>query len=650
MTTREIQGTRTSDSGLIHELWRKIFSASFARFRRSLGVPRVFSLGSRNERASGAVTPAIADAMAAHSRSRQSGRGRTLPAPTLRAVPSLLLLLGSAGCGESPAPLATEEPSPSLCSPAAKPNLDSPPLSEGELEPIPYPDASQLEPDVHEQLDDRRQRLEAESTKPTKDSALLADLYGSLGNHYHAYELMEAAKACYRNAQRLVPEDERWPYFLGQLYRFQGLLGDALIEFEKALARNDSRLATQLAFAEVCLEEGRLGESRETFEKCLAKEPQCVPAKVGLGRIAYSNKRYDEAVEHFQGALEIEPTANAIHYELAMAYRGLGDRDKATEHLALRGPNPPKDRDPWMRELNQLATGQRLKESRAARLVREGAFAEAEVLLREAVQADPDSVVVRTNFGTALSNLGRDAEALMQFHEALRIEPDHTQAHYNVAVLLSRFGHEERAVAHYRDALNGREDFQEAHRNLAQSLRRLGRFEEAEQHLGRLVELDPGHAEARYLRALTLARLEKWSDVRDCLERAHQVLPDHEGITHALARILAAAPAKEVRDGPRSLELAQKVLVRDRTAERLETLAMSLAENRDFTQAVGFQEKLLFAATKRNRQEMIPRLQANLDRYKENKACRIPWPPDGPSLNPEPRPLVPLPDGFPESP
>ena len=58
-------------------------------------------------------------------------------------------------------------------------------------------------------------------------------------------------------------------------------------------------------------------------------------------------------------------------------------------------------------------------------------------------------------------------------------------------------------------------------------------------------------------RAMALVRLSRYADARVALETAMTQHPDQPGFTHALARILAAAPDDGVRDGRRALALVE---------------------------------------------------------------------------------------------
>jgi hypothetical protein len=82
-----------------------------------------------------------------------------------------------------------------------------------------------------------------------------------------------------------------------------------------------------------------------------------------------------------------------------------------------------------------------------------------------------------------------------------------------------------------------------------------------------------------------LVQLKRYRETRDWLVEATRLHPDDPQLRHALARLLAAAPDDQVRDGARALSLAQGLLATDSTTELGETLAMAYAEVGSFPQA-----------------------------------------------------------------
>ena len=168
----------------------------------------------------------------------------------------------------------------------------------------------------------------------------------------------QAAVSCYRNALELAPTADRWRYYLGRSLQEEGDLEGALAALDGVLERRPDDLAARLAAAEIELEldrperaEGHLARVRETH-------PRSVSALALAGQIALSRGDWQAAVDALEAALAEVPEANRLHYSLGLAYRGLGDMERAREHLEARGPVGVRPPDPRMDELRDLAAGE----------------------------------------------------------------------------------------------------------------------------------------------------------------------------------------------------------------------------------------------------------------------------------------------------
>jgi len=82
-----------------------------------------------------------------------------------------------------------------------------------------------------------------------------------------------------------------------------------------------------------------------------------------------------------------------------------------------------------------------------------------------------------------------------------------------------------------------------------------------------------------------------------------------------------AADDPEVRDGERALDLAQRTLRAGTTPSRLEALAMASAEAGLFDDAVRLQRRVIQMMTWDGRLDALPRLEANLARYRAWQTC-----------------------------
>jgi tetratricopeptide (TPR) repeat protein len=124
---------------------------------------------------------------------------------------------------------------------------------------------------------------------------------------------------------------------------------------------------------------------------------------------------------------------------------------------------------------------------------------------------------------------------------------------------------------------------------------RLGQFANAKELLQELLAADPKHGPTRYRLAGVLARL---GDPSAAIEHYRQTLTDSPRMFAAandLARLLAAHPDDSVRSADEALALAQRlcVITQEKDAEFLDTLSITLANKREFQQAISAANKAL---------------------------------------------------------
>jgi hypothetical protein len=81
-----------------------------------------------------------------------------------------------------------------------------------------------------------------------------------------------------------------------------------------------------------------------------------------------------------------------------------------------------------------------------------------------------------------------------------------------------------------------------------------------------------------------------------------------------------------VRDGRRALTIAQQLFDSgERSTSIGETIAMALAEQGNYGQAISIQRDVLAAAQKAGLTATAQRMSANLALYERRQPCRTPW-------------------------
>lgn len=466
------------------------------------------------------------------------------------------------------------------------------------LTPVRFPDLAPLEKPVAEQIGGLEDALRALLAEPRPDLGLLASVYSELGQVYHVYGLAAPAEDCYRNAERLLPGDHRWPHLLAALLQKEGRLDEAAAAWDRALEMEPEDVPALVHRGEILSLQGKPEEAVPFLQKALARDPKSTAAKAQLGQAALARRDFTEAVKHLEAALSESPEANRLHHPLAMAYRGLGDRAKAEEHLARAGAVGVRPADPLVDGLQERRTGERAHLIRGRMAYRAGRPAEALAEFRKAVEARPESVEGRINLGSALVLTGDRDGAIAQYREALRLDAGNATAHFNLGLLLSEKGEMGDATSHMAAAVAKRPEDAEARRTFAKLLRDGGRPEEALSEYAKAVELEPGDETARLGQAETLVRLGRYKEARQSLEESLRLLPTSGRLSHGLARLLAAGPDPSVRDGARALELAKAVWSALPASGHAETVALALAELGRCEEAAEWQREAIAAARK----------------------------------------------------
>lgn len=489
------------------------------------------------------------------------------------------------------------------------------------LGPVHWPDSAQLEPEVREQLLSTQSALTAAAKNQATSPATLSEAYGTTGEIYHAYSLLTSARECYLNANRLTPKDFRWIYLLSKLDQEEGHADDALRRYQIAQNLRPEYVAVAVNQGNIYLELNRLEDAEKNFKAALAIDPNNAPAHYGLGQVALSRRSYAQAVEHFEKALAQVPDANRIHYSLAMAYRGLGDAEKARAHLEQQGPVGVRVADPLIDGLQKLIKGERVHLVRGRLALTAQRYGEAADEFRQALVTKPDSISARLNLGAVLTQTGDMQGAISQFEAALRIDPKNTIAHYNLAVLLANQNKSAQAITHLQSVLSVDPNDLSARLLLGRQLSQSGRLEEALAAFSTVVQADPDNEDALLEQVKLLQRKSQFQEALAGLEKGYARHPQRGRTAVLLAYLLAASPQLSLRDGARALGLAQAVYKSTGSVNHGLLIGLALGELGRCDEAVAWLRQMVTKATGTGKPEVVERIKAESSNY-ERTPCR----------------------------
>ena len=505
--------------------------------------------------------------------------------------------------------------------------------AEPALLPVVLPDLGGMHASVQEQL------REAFTLLRVSDSRSQA--YGELGKLLMAGQYLGVAERCFRNAQMLAPDDARWPYYLAHVFSRQGDLTKAVEQFEHVLRLRPTDLATLVWLGHVYIDLGQPEAAELFLTRARALGPDTAAVLYQLGRADLATQDYASAVQHLEEAARLNPAATVIYYPLAMAYRGLGDLETAQSYLDRTGGRAGAGvsvtlPDPLMADVSTVLRSPQVHRDLGMQAGARGDLPEATRQFRMAIEMAPTNAVMRLNLALTLNRMGDARGALAELEAAVGVDPQLARAHLMIGTLLERSGRDQDAIDRYTVAVTHDPSLGEAHLRLADALRRLGRLDASLSSYQRVLELTPDGEEARFGEAMALVRLTRHLEARERLRVAMDLHPDQPAFPHALARLLAASPDPQVRDGRRALDLVQALAEEHQMTSVAETMAMALAEVGRFEGAAEWQRLAMSVAAEAGQTDAAQRMAVNLARYRRHEPCRTPWRDEEPEYRPGP--------------
>jgi tetratricopeptide (TPR) repeat protein len=493
-----------------------------------------------------------------------------------------------------------------------------------ELELVPHPELSGLKPEVRARLEPsveyfRRQRVRA-------DGRQLGLAYGRLGMSYLAQEQQAAAGACFRNAAALDPGNSRWPYLLGVHYEENGQLEEAAASYETALRLDFAYTPTLLRGGRVLLKLGRVDEAETQFMLAYERNKQDAAALAGLGQVAFERNQYEQAIDLYEAALAAQPEASQLHYRIGLAYRALGERDKAAASLERAGERIPSIDDPLLAFVMSHARGSQVYKVMAAQALQAGNVAEAIQLFGLATSIDPGDTESLSQMGQLQGASGDLTGAATTFARILALDANDPAANFYLGTILEQLGRETDAEAHYRKALEANPALVEPRLLLGNTLMRQGRYTEAGDHYARVVSQLPEDVEAMHLLGHAWLAADQCQWAHPVLRRALSRAPGDAQLADALARAYAICPDATEEQRRQALQMAQAIYEKEPGVQSAETLAMTSAANGAYADAVDFQAQAIFELLKQEDQGRLDWMRGNMERYQAGQPAQSAWP------------------------
>jgi len=394
-----------------------------------------------------------------------------------------------------------------------------------------------------------------------------AAVNGNLGMLLHAYEPSDPrAENCYRRARLFDPNSFRWAYYLGLVQGARGNYLEAIATLREALRLVPDYLPALLKLGEWLLVSGSSKEAQALLDGVVRRFPDSAQALYVLGRARTANDDEEGAIEAFRRACELFPYFGPAHYALGLAYRRLGQADRAQEEFARFRANRydiPGAGDRLQAELNQLYTSPSYLVDLGTELARQGRLEQAAAEHEKALEMDPRMARAHVNLISLYGRLKQYEKAEKHYHAAVELDPDSYESHYNYGVLLTRWGNQKEAEKAYRKVLAVYPEHAEAHNNVGDLLQRQGRLSEAEAEFRKAIKSRPAFPQAHFNLGRILVNQSKYGEgIQELLKALATEDADSE------PAYLYAVGAAYVRAGDKENGVRYILLAREKAAAR----------------------------------------------------------------------------------
>lgn len=490
--------------------------------------------------------------------------------------------------------------------------------------PIAMPDLDALDPGARAIIGPAIERFER--SRKGAQGVELGQAYGRLGVVFQAWQQGDAALAAYSQAMRLDPADAHWPYYVAVLHERNANYDEALRYYREAYRLDQGYPNTMLRIGETLSALGQRQEAQQAFEQVLEQQPAlAAPAMAGLGTLAMQAEDFRQAIDLFERALVLQPEALQLHQRIAQAYLQLGDSNKAGEHIRDRGERGTIANDTW---IEIMAAHQ----YDSAYYVQQGIQAAQQTRMDRALQffllalaIDPQDVDAIAHMAVSLGFGERRDETIKLIDQALALDPQHGLANSLKGALLAEAGDHEAAQAYYFRAVSAEAGNVEYRQQFANGLMRLGDYDAAVRQYAEASSMRPDRLDLRYAHAVSLTMAGRCGAAISVIDDAVNINAKVALILNARARIFATCPAAS--EAQRAIALEDSIRLYDERpdADHSETVAMAMAANGRFDEAMEFQGQAIFEAIKAGDMDSQESLRANMQRYEAMLSADKPW-------------------------
>ncbi|MCG9128224.1 tetratricopeptide repeat protein [Candidatus Poribacteria bacterium] len=337
-----------------------------------------------------------------------------------------------------------------------------------------------------------------------------------LGNIYKIQDQLELSVETFNKiiteleSNDLLDQSQIYGYShlaLSEIYCKQSKLDIAKEHALTAVEISPSDADTYYRIGYIHTHQAELNKAITSFQKALKLNPDFAEVYEWLGLIAVMQNKPKEAITHYNKAIQKKPYIQSSYYNLAKAYRLLGDFESAKKQLMLFQKMKKYYDKTYALEgfLAEDPLNSTLRMKLAETHSKHQHFSAAIDTYRTIIRLNPKYVEAYDKLGRLYMGLNIPDKAIPQFQHVLQLNPNAVEAYVRLGWLFNSQQKYEQAEWHLKKAIEKMPKLTLAYHGLAEIYTQQGRIEKAIQTYNTILEISPNDKEA----ISALQRLEK---------------------------------------------------------------------------------------------------------------------------------------------
>jgi tetratricopeptide (TPR) repeat protein len=401
----------------------------------------------------------------------------------------------------------------------------------------------------------------------------------------------------------------------GETLASEGLVEEALVRFEQALAAAPENPEVIEAVGRALLNLDRLEEAEASFLDALELDPEWVAPRMGLAMVALRRDEPFKIVHHLERAIEADPEYPEAFVELGRYYGVMGEPALAKVTFERWTARHPEDADmlinagltafdatdfaqayEFFERATEVASNEEQKSGartfRANTLDMLGRYEEAVEAYSEVIAETPEWWEAHVNLGICHARNGRAAEAEEAFRRGLQACPGSPEIRDELAAHLLAEGRDLREALRLSEeaVALGRDEIRHLH-TLGEIRLSLGDEAGAEEAYRAVLALDPENPDAHLELGILHEGRGEAARAEEHFVESLKINPANPRALYSYASLYYAAD---------DLETAEELLVRAITADAqyspaLSALASIRARRGEYGDALDYIEKAVDA-------------------------------------------------------